>query len=225
MQKMIFNRLAIGTANWGREYNGARVSEDDQKRILDYCRKVGIDMIDTAEEYKWNYEEASDYFNIVTKATKEKIPCNDKLYACLVHNQEEFLSVFPELHKQVVMGTLPKAGVSLYEPVYLVGNIEIVQVPYSVFDRRFEDYIKKYKTGDIEIHVCSVFLRGKILEDKQISPWSCIAFCLMNPYVDRVILGADSYEQFRENLRPLEKMCAMQKDDEGLLDPRRWKNV
>lgn len=24
---MVFDRLAIGTANWGKEYNGAKVSE------------------------------------------------------------------------------------------------------------------------------------------------------------------------------------------------------
>ncbi|MHC4160138.1 MAG: hypothetical protein ACYSSO_13790, partial [Planctomycetota bacterium] len=75
--------------------------------------------------------------------------------------------------------------------------------------------------GGVEIHVRSVFLRGKLLED--FSVYDCITFCLMNPYVDRVILGADSYDQFIYNLTHLDKLCEAKQDDINLLDPRKWK--
>jgi hypothetical protein len=44
----------------------------------------------------------------------------------------------------------------------------------------------------------------------------------MNPYIDKVILGADSFEQFRDNLAPLFYMNNLKKDDLNIIDPRKW---
>jgi len=222
---MIFDRLAIGTANWGKEYNGAKVSEDDQKRILDYCQCSGIDMIDTATAYEWDWTKVSSYFNVVVKinendSVKRVKEIRDAEPYCLMAHYKNLLDKIPWCHL---------GGVSLYNPSEYDGiteSMRILQVPYSMYDRRFERHFKTRHNEDIynrKLHVRSVFLRGKIIK-AGVEPWKCIAFCLMNPYVDRVIIGADSYEQFKDNLRPFHRMDVMKKEDENLLDPRRWKN-
>jgi aryl-alcohol dehydrogenase-like predicted oxidoreductase len=216
---MIFNRLCVGTANWGKEYNGAKVSEDDQKRILDYCQCGGIDMIDTATAYGWDWTRVSSYFKVVVKyQTDDSLK---KIYDRSPHGTYCVMAHNPKIYRS------PATGVSLYEPQKLRFSLQpkVVQIPYSLFDRRAEAYFPEWKTGYDpieEIHVRSVFLRGKIIK-AGVEPWKCIAFCLMNPYVDRVIIGADSFEQFKENLRPFHRMNVMAKDDINLLDPRKWK--
>jgi len=43
----------------------------------------------------------------------------------------------------------------------------------------------------------------------------------MNPNIDKVIIGADSYEQFKENLRFFQRMGNFQIDDLDIIDLRR----
>lgn len=229
-RSMIFNRLAIGTANWQKEYNGAKVSEDDQKRILDYCQCSGIDMIDTATAYEWDWTKVSSYFNVVVKVRHEddiNYVKSTNPYCIMAHSYEYYMKEYL-LDYSLASGCRGKHGVSLYEAQNLdtyMTCLDIAQVPYSIYDRRFEFMtanLKKERTSPIEIHVRSIFLRGKILEKFQ--SWQCIAFCLMNPHVDRVIIGADSYKQFKENLQPFHDMNAAEKHDINLLDPRLWEN-
>jgi len=138
---MIFNRLAIGTANWGKEYNGSKVSEDDQKRILDYCQCSGIDTIHTSAAYGWDYSKLNSYFRIITK-------------------EQDCLSIYD------------------YSEVPLrLSDEKILQVPYSIYDRRFEGVFPLLKSQVPEIHVRSIFLRGRLLV--KFKPWECIAFCLI----------------------------------------------
>lgn len=213
----IFGRLCIGTANWGREYNGAKVSEDDQERILDYCQCSGIDMIDTATAYEWDWTKVSSYFNVVVKISKDEPQPPDAW--CIMAHGIEAAERCCDLY-----GQFPHWGISVYEPQDIEDYVpNVYQVPYSLYDRRFEVCFPRI-LNTTEIHVRSVFLRGRIIQ-AGVEPWKCIAFCLMNPIVDRVIIGADSYEQFKENLRPFHRMDVMKKEDENLLDPRKWKNV
>lgn len=179
---MIFNRLAIGTANFGKEYNGSKVSEDDQKRILDYCQCSGIDTIHASVAYGWDYSKVSSYFRIITK-------------------EEGCLSVYDP--SEVPTGLTEE---------------DVLQLPYSIFDRRFERVIWEV---ECEVHVRSIFLRGKLLE--HFNPPDCIMFALMNPNIDRVIIGIDSYEQLKDNLRIFHRMNLAEITDENILDPRRWK--
>ena len=60
-------------------------------------------------------------------------------------------------------------GCSLYEPTELLDLLEIgivpdiVQVPYSILDRKFEPYFELLKEKGVEIHTRSVFLQGLYL--------------------------------------------------------------
>lgn len=214
----IFSRLAIGTAAWGKEYNGVKISEDDQKRILDYCQCSGIDMIDTAVAYEWDWTKISSYFHINLKLRIHDLwDCN--VYCCMAHDIPMYYQM-----EHIHYDNPSITGVSLYEPSELgkisLQKVDIVQIPYSIFDRRFEPYFNEFKSTLTEIHVRSIFLRGKILE--RFEPWECIAFCLANPLIDRIIIGVDSYQQLKDNLRIFHRWESSGVEDENILDPRKW---
>jgi len=215
---VIFDRLAIGTANFGKEYNGVKVPETEQRKILDYCRDVGVDMLDTATAYGTHNIEAEGFKKVIKWQSANEVRKSeinpDEVYCMMAHN-----SLILDFDGWALFN-----GASLYYPGenLRAGHCKILQVPYSLYDRRFENIFPALKARGAEIHVRSVFLRGRILE--KVLPHDCISFCLMNPYVDRVIIGVDSLEQLKKNLETFVMFDSLKTDDEEIIDPRRWKN-
>jgi len=105
---------------------------------------------------------------------------------------------------------------------------EIVQVPFNLLDRRFGSSMKKLHEMGVEIHVRSVFLQGLYLMDftklpdilqpiafelKQLNHIAdsenlsmlalALNFAIQNPDIDQVVIGVDSAEQLRMNLKAL----------------------
>ena len=219
----LFKRLAIGTANWQKEYNGARVSDDDQRRILDYAQCSGIDLIDTATAYGVDWTRWNSYFKKVVKVRKGddiKAIVDTDPYAIMAHREEEFDWLRDNLMEP--WGFEKAYGVSIYNPEFDTDfDSLLIEVPYSLYDRRFEDRLAKWHgMYGATIIARSIFLRGKILEKTM--PQDCIKFVLCNPHVDRVIIGADTFEQFKENVHFIHEWNRMEKNDERLLDPRLW---
>jgi aryl-alcohol dehydrogenase-like predicted oxidoreductase len=122
-----------------------------------------------------------------------------------------------------------KIGFSLYRPAELKFLLErevvfdLVQVPYSIFDRRFEPHFSVLRNRGVEIHVRSVFLQGLVFKDPSSSEVAilnlkdeiqamedicresglsraslCLNFVTLNKFVDKVIVGIDSLEHFQE---------------------------
>src|SRR5262249_55743113 len=111
--------------------------------------------------------------------------------------------------------------------------LDLVQLPYNVLDRRFEQSgcLGRLKSRGTEVHVRSVFLQGLLLSTQDNMPpmfarWSTIwtqwftwiqeqglrpleaalGFVLRNPAVDVVVVGVESAAQLRQimlNARPL----------------------
>lgn len=222
---MIFDRLCLGTANFGKKYNGVRVPESEQEKILDYCRQVGIDMIDTATAYEWDWTKYWRDFKIVLKVQE---PSDiEEIYkaggrpiimahSSGVYRQTWFRELFDFRFNE------DRQGVSIYNPIDVLDlySVPVIQMPYSLYDRRFEEILSGYRHR--QIHVRSVFLRGRIL--KKALPHDCISFCLMNPYIDRVIIGVDSLEQLKQNLETFVLFDSLKTDDEEIIDPRKWKD-
>jgi len=135
---------------------------------------------------------------------------------------------------------------------------DLVQIPYSVLDQRFHEVLPKLKEMRVEVHTRSSFLQGlifmnpkalnesfnsakeSIIELKTLSrkinvPISSIAliFALLNPNIDKVIIGVDSKEQLEENLNGLffsdlvkenyKFLKNLNIDDEQVLLPYNWK--
>ncbi len=190
-----------------------------------------------------------------------------QLYGCLIHRLEDFLKhgqIWDVLEAAKKEGLVKKIGFSLYRPedLDLIEDrgisFDMVQVPYSVFDRRFEQRFKLLKERKVEIHVRSVFLQGlaflkpdqlqdnlrhasgslKLLQeisqrhDLSISA-ICLNFCLLNPLIDKAVIGVDSLGHLKSNLHDIESLEKVSQlrdvvndlsiSDEDILLPYRWK--
>jgi len=160
-----------------------------------------------------------------------------RLYGLLLHRSADLLGahgkeLFCALLRAKESGKVRKIGVSVYDPkeLQIVASrfeIDLVQVPYNVFDRRIQEsgWLGRLRQSAIEVHVRSVFLQGlllmpKIMRPKEFSRWehlfarwddwlretntsalsSCLHFSLSQPEIDRVIVGVDSTNHLREIL-------------------------
>jgi aryl-alcohol dehydrogenase-like predicted oxidoreductase len=234
----LFKRLCIGTANWGQPYNGVRVSDSDIEKILSYAMGSGITTIDTATAYDWDWQKANSSFDKVVKIQSDseiKTVADTDPYCIMAHNEDDWSLAF-EIRRTLDKLSGIKLGISVYSKSgvsreyigycqqYPDKNIwpKVIQCPYSLFDRRNESSFLHWKGWGAEIHVRSIFLRGKILK-AGVSPQDCVKFCLCNPNIDKVIIGADSFEQFRESTYWIHEWNQLEKHDEELLDARKWK--
>lgn len=188
------------------------------------------------------------------------------IYGYLVHKIDDFIKmpklwdVFVDLKRKEY---IEKIGFSLYTVSELENIIkrdipfDIIQVPYSVFDRRFEEYFYELNKKGKTIYVRSVFLQGLVFlkpeelkgklqkaksilqnfhnfckENAILVNALCLNFALLNPFVDKVIIGVDNLEHLKanindlvylskvkENYLPLEKFII---HDEDVILPYRW---
>ena len=102
-------------------------------------------------------------------------------------------------------------------------KFDIIQAPYSIFDRRVEKYFNILKKNKIKIYARSIFLQGlllmplkdidnyfkkwksnfelldKFIQKKQISKLElCLSFVLKSRYIDKVVIGIQSLSQLKE---------------------------
>lgn len=102
---------------------------------------------------------------------------------------------------------------------------ELVQVPFSILDQRFLPYLSELRKLGIEVHTRSAFLQGLVFRNplslsdffqpcfaslKKIAGKAaqlhvsiaefCLAFCLAQPNIDRVVIGVDSRENLEQNI-------------------------
>jgi aryl-alcohol dehydrogenase-like predicted oxidoreductase len=158
-----------------------------------------------------------------------------KLSGLLMHQPQQLLGnqgneIFTALNKLKGQGKVDKIGVSIYSPADLDDlwpkfKFDIVQAPYSIFDRRMatSGWMKTLNKAGTEVHVRSVFLQGLLLMDSVKRPkiferwkslwdrwdtWleeqnltaleACLGFTLANPDISRVLVGIDSLTQLKE---------------------------
>lgn len=247
------SRFILGTVQFGLQYginSAGHPDEQDVERILRKAYDSGITTLDTSSAY--GDSEAvlgrtmRDEFRIVSKYPKCARTVSDcfaktlknlrreNLYGYLLHHfsiYETNPSIWDELVSLKRDGRVLKIGFSLYEPEELERIIEdgidfdIVQIPYNVFDRKFEQYFPKLRLSGVEIHVRSTFLQGLFFKDRdslpeklkplrtyleQLDTYSAengisvaeaaLNFNLQNPYVDGVLIGVDNVGQLQSNL-------------------------
>ncbi len=221
-------------------------------KILSLAHEKGIDLLDTAKVYG-NAEETigsfKDFgFKIISKFSKAedsralmaqlneslvKLKLNS-IYGYLAHNANELLEK-PDLWSGLLQAKeknlVNKIGFSLYttdqlERLIDMGFIpDLLQLPFSLLDRKFELYFSRLKEYGTEIHIRSVFLQGFYLMDIEKLPnkllplkneltklHACcrdfgipiaalaLNFVTQNTYVDKVIIGVDSRDQLQQNL-------------------------
>jgi len=157
-----------------------------------------------------------------------------KIYGYLVHRYTDIFineDIWKSLIRLKENGQVEKIGFSLYSPEELSSllerdiDLDIIQVPYSIFDRRFEKYFHVLREKGIEIQARSVFLQGlaflraealpvalqearpqledlkKIAEGQNISIEAlCLNFVLLNRDIGKVVIGVDSLAHLKKNV-------------------------
>ncbi len=255
MSQKIKKKIILGSAQFGFGYgitNKSRISKINIHKIMKLIKNTNIKFIDTAQAYGssekilGNYK--SDNLKIVTKIKIErgfdlikKVKLSlkrlkvNKIYALIIHNPNFLNSKnLVNLKKQIDIlkqnKIIQKFGISVYninEFTRLKNKlkIDILQIPLSIFDRRFlkNNFLDNIKKKKIEIHARSVFLQGILLLNqeevpKKFSKWkkiwlkwdkltnrdklekmnACLSFILNLKQIDKLIIGVNSFEQLKE---------------------------
>ncbi|MFH1847094.1 MAG: aldo/keto reductase [Candidatus Omnitrophota bacterium] len=213
--------------------------------IGECCRKemLEFEIVSKLSSVEQGSAEAEQFIDKKLKCTLSDLG-RESLYGYLIHSFKDFVrdpdiwDIFQALKKRKKLG---KIGFSLYareEAEFLEDRqiaFDIVQVPYSVFDRRFEPYFEKWRKKGIKIFARSVFLQGAAFMDpdklkgilgkagarlNRLNELSkrykiplhaiCLNFALLNPDVDHVIIGVDSLGQAKMNLAAVDYASEIQ---------------
>jgi aryl-alcohol dehydrogenase-like predicted oxidoreductase len=254
--------------DYGINNKRGQIPKKEVFQILDNASRSGIGMIDTAYTYGESetiiggfIQKNSRNFKIVSKLPK----CNieeiegifkttlkrlntDKIYGYMIHNFQDFLdspSIWYFLEALKLKGKVEKIGFSIYFPwelEYIFKNklkIDIIQLPYSVFDQRFVDYFPRLESLKIDIHARSVFLQGLVFKkpeelgayfakfrnkiaklrllSKQLKipiAGICLNFALLNRLINKVIVGVDNIDNFKGIINSLKYIAQVG----GILD-------
>lgn len=248
-----------------------QMPENGVFKVLEYASIAGIDTLDTAYEYGDSegiigkyIEKSNAGFKIISKMPKSGSGIDDpasycakslkqlkrnRLYGYLVRDSE--IVKHDDLYEKVLSlkkdGLIEKAGLSLYATDSLDHvlkrdlPVDILQIPYNIFDRRFERYFPALKSRGIDIYTRSVFLQGLFfLAEKRIAkdfsaaslaisrlraisagcgiPVAalCLSFVMLNNDVDKVIIGVDSLEQLKENVDSLKYVSRVRQLEDSL---------
>ncbi|WP_406732446.1 aldo/keto reductase [Vibrio scophthalmi] len=240
--------------DYGVTNSSGQVSIDTVGSILAMAEANGVSVLDTAIAYG-NSEETLGHFELSNfkviskipsmtkvKASIEQLVCESlarlnipRLYGLMLHDESDAVlnedTYLAELQKIKEIGLVEKVGVSFYSPQKALeciqtGLVDIIQIPASQLDCRFEDagvYSLADKFG-VEVHVRSIFLQGLLaLKDAQrptrfqghsdlirfddyansigLSPFELALMYLHdNKSVDYGVLGCTNIAQFAEML-------------------------
>jgi aryl-alcohol dehydrogenase-like predicted oxidoreductase len=247
-----------------------KIPEKEVFDILSEAYNSGVDTLDSAPAYGNSealigafIKNEGREFKVISKLPArgdvEKIAGESlkklnirSLYGYLIHHFEDFRNepgILDKLRALQSDGKVKKIGFSLYYPEeldYLFEKqikFDIVQLPYSVFDQRFQKHFKFLKDKNIEIHARSVFLQGivfknphrlngdfesiknKITKLNTISESSdvpvyalCINFAFLNGFIDKIVAGVDSFENLKDILKAQSYISKAGKLYKDLLD-------
>jgi aryl-alcohol dehydrogenase-like predicted oxidoreductase len=169
------------------------------------------------------------------------------------HGSELYAAISSLKLKKIIR----RFGISIYTPDELAGiigtfDIDVVQAPLNVFDRRILGVIDQLSALNIEVHVRSVFLQGVLIanpEDRpqRFNPWAdhfarfdnwvlssgmsamacCLGFALQQPGIAKLVIGTTSAASLTEIMTSvpnnhLEVPADLQSLSEQLIDPRVW---
>ena len=237
--------------DYGISNSSGKVENAEVKKIIDGLSSLSIDTIDTASAYG-NAEKILgnnnlDHIKVVSKFTSKETESmmsefeltlnnlnQNKLYGYLCHHPHKIFDN-PKLWKNLIYlknkGLVEKVGLSLSNRLeakkLLKSGIvpDIVQIPYNIFDDRFQEVAIFLKSKGTEIHSRSSFLQGLFFLDekklhKDFSSVSdyivkirsqlgdkinafLINYCYNQDFIDKIIIGVDNFNQLKHNLQYL----------------------
>ena len=225
------------------------------KNIFKYAFSQDLNMLDTASAYGSVEQKIGELkqnnFKIVSKFSKvgnvKELESQlnktltdlniNNLYGYLAHSSLDLIKnpmLWEYLISQKDKSIISKIGVSIYNTSEIDQmeelNIfpDIIQVPFSLLDRKFESIFPRMKEKSIEVHVRSVFLQGLYFKPLHDFPTKlfpirnqlneilnlskkfdltirelALKFVLDNKFIDKVVIGVDSIDQLKENIQIL----------------------
>ena len=239
---------------YGR-FNKKYLNDKEIYKIINFCIANKISYLDTANTYdqvlKILDKKVLNKFNIIYKfrptlkksylsvikdffLIKKKFNFN-QLYCFMLHDERDlkkfkknYLTLIKKLKKT---NKIKKFGVSIYnfsklEKYILDKDIDIIQLPYNIFDNRFlcrriQLALKKRKKT-LEIHARSIFLQGLLLQNSKskdpiirkninlFKKWdvfnknnrnqkisNCINYVKNSIKIDKILVGIDSLKQLK----------------------------
>ena len=203
----------------------------------------------------------SQWVRTQVDASLSRLKCSS-LDALLLHRSQDLTDAHgAELYAAIsslkVEKIIQRFGVSIYAPDELTGiigtfDIDVVQAPLNVFDRRILGAIDQLTALNIEVHVRSVFLQGVLIaknenRPQRFQPWSehfarfdewvlstglsamacCLGFALQQSGVSKLVIGTTGPESRTEIITSIPNMklevpADLQSSSEQLIDPRVW---
>ena len=243
--------------DYGINNTKGKIPVQEAFEILRFAIEHQIDVLDTAYDYGDSEKVIGKFirsnnvhYKVVSKLSSRKLGevekgfnesldnlGLDRIYGYLIHDIKSFVEE-PEIwgcvSKLRDQGKVEKIGFSLYYPKeveYLLEkgiHLDIIQIPFSIFDQRFSDILPSIKAKGIEVHARSVFLQGlgfknpdelkgdfvkirdKLLLLRALSketsiPLSAIFvnFTALSDFIDKVVIGVDGIEHLRTNIETL----------------------
>lgn len=209
------------------------ISYGDAERKVGIYSGGGFDIISKlppfpGSGYSWEWLEEMVETSLANLNTS-------RLYGLLLHQPVQLLSndgekLFQDLQKLKNDGKITKIGISIYDPSELEiitekFNLDIVQAPLNILDRRLIEsgWLQKLSDASIEVHTRSVFLQGLLLMDRaktypRFSKWedilskydkwlkenqldpieACLRFALSVDGISKVIIGIDNAAHLKE---------------------------
>ena len=183
-------KLALGTVQWGLDYGISNTNgiptDAELDAIVRLATQNDIDLFDTASKYGNAEERLGNYTTKNSRVVSKFSSVNhssleneiqgslerlnmEQLYGYLFHSPKDLINtplLWDKMQNLKVKEKVKKIGYSLYSPEELELLLnqnwipDIVQLPYSLLDRKFEPYFEQLKSLGTEIHIRSVFLQG-----------------------------------------------------------------
>ena len=254
MEKLCIGTVQFGLP-YGINNQFGIPSKFELKEIFNYAIESGITFLDTANAYgdaqlkigefsnnrfkiigKFSAVNSINELNFQLNSTLSQLKI-ESVYGYLTHNADNLIS-YPELWNGLQEAKdnnkINKIGYSLYSPLQLEKLIDLnlipdlVQLPFSLLDRKFEPYFEHLKKTGTEIHVRSVFLQGLYFMNPSNLPdklkyfkpillklndicnefhidMNTIAlnFPLSNSFIDKVVIGIDTISQLQKNIEAI----------------------
>jgi aryl-alcohol dehydrogenase-like predicted oxidoreductase len=203
----------------------------------------------------------SEWVHTQVDASLARLNCKS-LDALLLHRPQDLVEqrgaeLYAAINSLKIKKIIQRFGISIYAPDELDGiigkfDIDVVQAPLNVFDRRILGVIDQLTARNIKVHVRSVFLQGVLIASpkdrpQRFQPWSehfaqfdtwvhstglsamacCLGFALQQPGVAKLVIGTTSAESLAEIMNSVPNMylevpADLRSSSEQLIDPRIW---
>ena len=261
--------------NYGISNTIGKTPSNEVANILEFSRHGNIGYLDTASAYGdaekvlgncgvQDFRLVSKFMPVhagigITKQLNESLSNLhlEAIYGYLAHRPED-LSQHPEqweeLQRLKQSGKINKIGFSLNRPsemeLLLARGMfpDLIQVPFNIFDHRFESILKELSHKGCEVHTRSAFLQGLFFMSLQSLgrqfdpikqtltklqeaygsnlPGALLNHVLQQEFIDVVILGVENLGQLKENIEKIEKTEAANMEipylEEDILMPSLW---